>query len=80
MLEWKLPDTALPVLFHGAQTLGSDTSPVNLFLFSDILHTEVAVQDGILFRYFQGNSDNCRGYGAPLAACDFDGAKVLNAW
>ena len=78
MLEWKLPDTALPVLFHGAQTLGSDTSPVNLFLFSDILHTEVAVQDGILFRYFQGNSDNCRGYGAPLAACDFDGAKVLN--
>ena len=78
MLEWKLPDTALPVLFHGAQTLGSDTSPVNLFLFSDILHTEVAVQDGILFRYFQGNSDNCRGYGAPLAACDFDSAKVLN--
>lgn len=78
MLEWKLPDTALPVLFHGAQTLGSDTSPVNLFLFSDILHTEVAVQDGILFRYFQGNSDNCRGYGAPLAACDSDSAKVLN--
>ena len=78
MMEWKLPDTALPVLFHGAQTLGSDTSPVNLFLFSDILHTEVAVQDGILFRYFQGNSDNCRGYGAPLAACDFDSAKVLN--
>ena len=79
MLDWKLPDTALSVLFHGAQTLGSDTSPVNLFLFSDILHTEVAVQDGILFRYFQGNADNCRGYGAPLAACEFDSAKVLNA-
>ena len=78
MLEWNSPDTALPVLFHGAQTLGSDTSPVNLFLLCDMFRTEVAVQDGILFRYFQGNADNCRGYGAPLPACDFDGAKVLS--
>lgn len=78
MLEWKSPDTVLPVLFHGAQTLGSDTSPVNLFLLCDLFHTEVAVRDGILFRYYQGSVDNCRGYGAPLAACDFDSAKVLS--
>ena len=78
MLEWNSPDTALPALFHGAQTLGSDTSPVNLFLLCDMFHTEVAVQDGILFRYFQGNADNCRGYGAPLSTCDFDGAQVLS--
>ena len=78
MLKWKSPDTELPILFHGAQTLGSDTSPVNLFLLCDIFHTEVAVQDGILYRYFQGNTDNCRGYGAPLAACDFDNAKALS--
>ena len=78
MLEWHSPDTALPVLFHGAQTLGSDTSPVNLFLLADMFHTEVAVQDGILFRHYQGNTENCRGYGAPLAADGFDGAKALS--
>ncbi len=78
MLEWQLANTALSVLFHGAQTLGSDTSPVNLFLLADLFHTEVAVQDGILFRHFQGNTDNCRGYGAPLAADGFDGEKELS--
>ena len=78
MLEWQLANTALPILFHGAQTLGSDTSPVNLFLLADMFHTEVAVQDGILFRHYQGNTENCRGYGAPLAADGFDGAKALS--
>ena len=79
MLEWKSPDTALPVLFHGAQTLGSDTSPVNLFLLCDMFRTEVAVQDGILFRYFQGNADNCRGYGAPLSACRIKNGSLFFA-
>ena len=78
MLEWHLSNTDFSVLHHGAQTLGSDTSPVNLFLLCDLFHTEVAVHDGILFRYYQGNADNCRGYGAPLSACDFDGAQVLS--
>ena len=78
MLEWHLSNTDFSVLHHGAQTLGSDTSPVNLFLLCDLFHTEVAVHDGILFRYYQGNADNCRGYGAPLSACDFDSAKVLS--
>ena len=78
MLEWQSSDAALPVLFHGAQTMGSDTSPVNLFLLGDTYHIEVAVQNGILFRYYQGDIDRCRGYGAPLSACGFDGAKALD--
>lgn len=78
MLEWHSSDTALPVLFHGAQTLGSDTSPVNLFLLGDTFHIEVAVQEGILFRYYDGELDRHRGYGAPLASFGLDGAKVLS--
>lgn len=77
MLEWHSSDAELSVLFHGAQSMGSDTSPVNLFLLGGIYRIEVAVQDGILFRYYQGGLDRFRGYGAPLAPCGFDGAKVL---
>lgn len=77
MLEWHSSDADLSVLFHGAQSMGSDTSPVNLFLLGGAYRIEVAVQDGILFRYYQGGLDRFRGYGAPLAACSFDGAKVL---
>ncbi len=78
MLEWHLSHTALPMLSHGAQVLGSDTSLVNLFLLGDTYHIEVAVQDGILYRYYPGEIENHRGYAPPLAACGVDGAKVLS--
>ena len=77
MLEWQLSDTSLSVLFHGAQTLGSDTSPVNLYLLRDKYNTEVASQDGVLFRYYRGDAENRRGYGFPIAARGFDGGKAL---
>ena len=49
MLEWQSANKALSVLFHGAQTLGSDTSTVNLYLLCDKYNTEVALADGVRF-------------------------------
>lgn len=77
MLEWHSSDADLSVLFHGAESMGSDTSPVNLFLLGGTYRIEVAVQDGILYRYYQGGLERFRGYGAPLAACGYDGGKAL---
>ena len=77
MLDWHASNAVLSVLFHGAQTLGNDTSPVNLFLLGDKYGTEVAVKDGILFRYYRGDVLNRRGYGFPISPDGFDGEKVL---
>ena len=77
MLDWHASNAVLSVLFHGAQTLGNDTSPVNLFLLGDKYGTEVAVKDGILFRYYRGDVLNRRGYGFPISPDGFDGETVL---
>ena len=77
MLEWQSANKALSVLFHGAQTLGSDTSTVNLYLLCDKYNTEVALADGVLFRYYRGNTENRQGYGFPIAAHGLDGEKAL---
>ena len=77
MLEWHPSDTSLSVLFHGTQTLGNDTSPVNLYLLRDKYNTEVASLDGVLFRYYRGETENRQGYGFPIAAHGFDGEKAL---
>ncbi|MBR1552664.1 MAG: DUF2156 domain-containing protein [Schwartzia sp.] len=77
MLEWHSSDSALPLLFHGAQTLGNDTSTVNLYLLCDKYRTEVAAADGVLFRYYRGDAENRQGYGFPIAAHGFDGEKAL---
>lgn len=77
MLEWHPSDTSLSILLHGAQTLGSDTSPVNLYLLRDKYDTEVALQDGVLFRYYRGDTVNRQGYGFPISVHGFDGERAL---
>ena len=74
-LTWRVPGIGLPR--YGS--LGSDTSPVNLFLLRDKYNIEVAESDGILFRRYNGTTPNRQGYGFPLAAARFDMEKVLRS-
>lgn len=57
---------------------GSDTSWINIFLLRRKYKTEIAVKDGVLFRYYHGKTPNRQGYGFPLSAGETDYEKVFN--
>lgn len=56
---------------------GSDTSWVNVYLLRRKYELEIAVKDGVLFRYYHGKTPNRQGYGFPLAGNAFDAGKVF---
>ena len=56
---------------------GSDTSWVNIYLLRRKYKLEIAVHDGVLFRYYHGKTPNRQGYGFPLSSKEFDAAKVF---
>lgn len=72
-LNWRIPNIGLPSNF----SLGSDTSPVNIYLLRKKYNIEVAELNGILFRRYNGANANRRGYGFPLSANVFDLNKAI---
>ncbi len=74
-LDWRKPGIG----WAGGNAMGSDTSPVNLYLLRDKCRIEVAEQDGILFRRYSGDTPNQRGYGFPLSPEPFDVGRALAA-
>ena len=56
---------------------GSDTSYVNLFQLRRKYKLEIAVHDGVLFRYYHGKGPNRQGYGFPLSQGPFDVDKIF---
>ena len=75
--DWMSPTIDVLKDFRTLPYQGSDTSAVNLFLLRRKYKLEIAVCDGVLFRYYHGKSDNRRGYGFPLSAGEFDAGKVF---
>ena len=72
-MEWKSPDINLfKTGIYNRSGMGSDTALANIVLLGDKYDTEIAVSDGVLYRYYQGKTPNRRGYGFPLSAGEFD--------
>lgn len=76
-LVWTTPTIEILRPFQGLPFRGSDTSWVNLFLLRRKYKLEVAVHDGVLFRYYHGKGPNRQGYGFPLSGEKFDTEKVF---
>ena len=69
MLKWSKPDikTLIGAAGFGRdRCLGSDTTVANIFLLSGKYDIKTAVDDGVLFRYYNGSTPNRHGYGFPL--------------
>lgn len=75
-LVWTTPTIDILRDFQVLPFRGSDTSWVNIFLLRRKYNLEVAVHDGVLYRYYHGKSPNRQGYGFPLSAKGFDPGKV----
>ena len=73
VLNWRTPYIDLPR--YGF--MGSDTSPINIYLLSEKYNIEVAEKDGVLFRRYNGINPNRQGYGFPLSDTRPDMAKAL---
>ncbi len=76
-LVWTKPTIELLKDFKTLPYRGSDTSWVNLFLLRRKYKLEIAVHDGVLFRYYHGKEKNRQGYGFPLSAAPCDMEKAL---
>ena len=77
-MDWYIPNNEL--FQHGAFSrdgMGSDSALANIRLLSEKYNTEIAVQDGVLFRYYNGKNPNRRGYGFPLSAGLLDLRRCL---
>ena len=73
ILDWHTPSVDLSR--YGL--MGSDTSPINIYLLSEKYNIEVAEKDGVLFRRYHGMNPNRQGYGFPLSDMRPDMAKAL---
>lgn len=67
-LAWTSPTIDILKDFQTLPFRGSDTSWINIYLLRRKYKTEIAVHDGILFRYYHGKSPNRQGYGFPLSS------------
>ncbi len=76
-LAWTSPTIEILKDFRLLPYKGSDTSWVNIFLLRRKYDLEVAVHNGVLFRYYHGKTPNRQGYGFPLSAGTFDRDKVF---
>lgn len=77
-LSWMTPTIEALSDFRTLPYKGSDTSFVNIFLLRRKYKLEIAVRDGILFRYYHGKGPNRRGYGFPLSAAKLDEKKAFD--
>ena len=76
-LAWTTPTIEALRGFQSLPFRGSDTSWVNLYLLRRKYKLEIAVHDGVLFRYYHGKTPNRQGYGFPLSPGEFDADKVF---
>ncbi|MBO4904345.1 MAG: DUF2156 domain-containing protein [Lachnospiraceae bacterium] len=76
-LAWTTPTIDILKDFRTLPFRGSDTSSVNIFLLRRKYKLEVAVHDGVLYRYYHGKNPNRQGYGFPLSSEGFDPDKVF---
>ena len=76
-LVWTSPTIEELSDFRTLPFRGSDTSWVNIFLLRRKYKTEIAVHDGVLFRYYHGKDENRQGYGFPLSTQKFDTGEVF---
>ncbi len=76
-LVWSSPTIDMLKDFSSLPYRGSDTSVVNIFLLRRKYKLEVAVHEGVLYRYYHGKSRNRQGYGFPLSVKKPDYEKVF---
>jgi hypothetical protein len=76
-LVWTTPTIDVLQDFRSLPFRGSDTSWVNLYLLRRKYKLEIAVHDGVLFRFYHGKTPNRQGYGFPLSANGFDAGKAF---
>ena len=76
-LVWASPTIEALKDFQTLPFRGSDTSWINIFLLRRKYKIEIAVQDGVLFRYYHGKGQNRQGYGFPLSVEKLDTEKVF---
>ena len=77
-LNWTTPTIDILKEFGTLPFKGSDTSRVNIFLLRRKYKLEIAVHNGVLFRYYHGKSENRQGYGFPLSAKELDTGTVFD--
>ena len=67
-MDWQKPDITL---FRSGSFskdgMGSDSSLANILMLADKYDTEISITDGVLYRYYNGKSENRNGYGFPLS-------------
>lgn len=77
MIEFKAPELSDRVAVANAVAdsgyTGSDASFANIFLLRQKYGTKIALQDGVLFRYYNGVGSR-RGYAFPLGEGDVGAA------
>ena len=80
MIEFKAPELSDRVAVANAVAdsgyTGSDASFANIFLLRQKYGTKIALQDGFLFRYYNGQGSR-RGYAFPLGEGDVSAAIAL---
>lgn len=76
-LVWTTPSVDALAAFRSLPWKGSDTSWVNVYLLRQKYRLEIAVRDGVLFRYYHGKTPNRQGYGFPLSAAEFDAVRIF---
>jgi hypothetical protein len=76
-LAWTVPTLDALRDFQSLPFRGSDTSWVNIYLLRQKYRLEIAVHDGVLFRYYHGKTPNRQGYGFPLSAGELDAEKAF---
>ena len=76
-LHWTFPTIDALGDFKSLPFSGSDTSWVNIYLLRRKYGLEIAVHDGVLFRYYHGKTPNRQGYGFPLSAGELDAEKAF---
>jgi len=77
-LMWSAPTIDELKNFKTLPFKGSDTSWINIYLLRRKYKTEIAVKDGVLFRYYHGKTPNRQGYGFPLSVKEPDHEKVFD--
>lgn len=67
--------TAVREITWRTRAVGSDLAFANIYLLQNKYHTEILIQDGILYRHFSGNT-RLRGYAFPCGAADEDATDM----
>ncbi|MDO4487733.1 MAG: phosphatidylglycerol lysyltransferase domain-containing protein [Eubacteriales bacterium] len=76
-MEWKSPELNMPMTLT-SDGIGSDSLKANIYLLRDKYNTQVAYENGVLFRRYEGERESRRGYGFPLSMEPFDLVFAVN--